>query len=313
MRIPYVKKHAAFSDREVTRWNDILKDWDGAEALIGPVILGVPLSKSSISHSGASFAPHAIRRMLGLYTTYHIEDEQDAADSVLLDCGDIEMHVTNILENHKRIEHAVSLLTERYEKAIPIILGGDHSISFPSISGFAKGRGRVGVIQFDAHHDLRNIEDGGPSNGTPFRNLLEHGVVEGENIIQIGIRNFSNAKAYHAYALAKGVTVYTMKQVRNRAVTDIVQESIEKLRTRVDSIYVSIDMDVLDQACAPGCPAIGPGGLHSRELLEAAALLGKEPLVGAVDIVEIDPTIDFRDMTSRIAAHIVMSFVLERL
>ncbi|GAA3323950.1 hypothetical protein GCM10020331_049870 [Ectobacillus funiculus] len=76
MRIPYVKKHAAFSDREVTRWNDILKDWDGAEALIGPVILGVPLSKSSISHSGASFAPHAIRRMLGLYTTYHIEDEK---------------------------------------------------------------------------------------------------------------------------------------------------------------------------------------------------------------------------------------------
>ncbi|GAA3323954.1 hypothetical protein GCM10020331_049890 [Ectobacillus funiculus] len=119
-------------------------------------------------------------------------------------------------------------------------------------------------------------------------------MVEGENIIQIGIRNFFQMPRHIMHMLLqKGVTVYTMKQVRNRAVTDIVQESIEKLRTRVDSIYVSIDMDVLDQACAPGCPAIGPGGLHSRELLEAAALLGKEPLVGAVDIVEIDPTIDF--------------------
>ena len=73
---------------------------------------------------------------------------------------------------------------------IPIVLGGDHSISFPSITGFANSKGKVGIIQFDAHHDLRNLDDGGPSNGTPFRSLLENGVITGKQLVQIGIRNF---------------------------------------------------------------------------------------------------------------------------
>ena len=135
---------------------------------------------------------------------------------------------------------------------IPIVLGGDHSISFPSITGFANSKGKVGIIQFDAHHDLRNLDDGGPSNGTPFRSLLENGVITGKQLVQIGIRNFSNARAYHEYAKEHGVTVYTMKDVREREIKDIMTESIEVLRRQgVTSIYISLDMDVLDQAFAP--------------------------------------------------------------
>lgn len=104
-----------------------------------------------------------------------------------------------------------------------------------------------------------------------------------------------------------------MKDVREREIKDIIIESIEVLRKQgVTSIYISLDMDVLDQAFAPGCPAIGPGGMDSTTLLDAIELLGKEPLVQGMDIVEIDPTLDFRDMTSRVAAQVIMSFLLAR-
>jgi formiminoglutamase len=170
----------------------------------------------------------------------------------------------------------------------------------------------VGVIQFDAHHDLRNTADGGRSNGTPFRSLIEQGVIDGENLIQIGIRNFSNSKPYSEYGLDNGVTIYTMRDVREHGIEKIIETSLSSLREKVDAIYVSVDMDVLDQAFAPGCPAIGPGGMDSMTLLDAISLLANEQKVQGMDIVEIDPTIDFRDMTSRIAAHIILTFLTNK-
>ncbi|PED06816.1 formimidoylglutamase [Bacillus pseudomycoides] len=309
----YLKKNAKFIDREVTKWSDMIKLWDEGEEIFGAALIGAPLSKPSISHSGACFAPKTIRAMLDAYSTYAITEEHDMKESVLYDCGDITMHVTDIKESHARIAKTLGSLTKLNPQMVPIILGGDHSISFPSISGFASSKGKVGIIQFDAHHDLRNLEDGGPSNGTPFRSLLENDVITGKQLVQIGIRNFSNARTYHEYAKEHGVTVYTMKHVREVAIKDIITESIEILRRQgVTAIYVSVDMDVLDQAFAPGCPAIGPGGMDSITLLDAITALGQEPLVQGMDIVEIDPTLDFRDMTSRIAAQVIMSFLLAR-
>ena len=307
----YLKKNAKFIDRHVTKWSSITKDWQEGVEITGAALIGAPLSKPSISHSGASFAPSTIRAMLDGYSTYAITEEHDMKDSILYDCGDIVMHVTDIKESHRRIERTIHDLTTAEPKMIPIILGGDHSISFPSIAGFAASKGKVGIIQFDAHHDLRNLEDGGPSNGTPFRSLLENGVISGKQLVQIGIRNFSNACVYHEYAKEHGVTIYTMKDVREKAIKEIISESIALLKAEgVASIYISLDMDVLDQAFAPGCPAIGPGGMDSWTLLDAMTYLGQEPLVGGMDIVELDPTLDFRDMTSRVAAQVIMYFLL---
>ncbi|CAM4366515.1 formimidoylglutamase [Bacillus manliponensis] len=309
----YLKQNAKFVDREVTKWHDILKKWDGHEEIHGAALIGAPLSKPSISHSGACFAPKTIRAMLDAYSTYAVGKEHDMNESVLYDCGDIEMHVTKIQESHERIKRTMETMTKQSPHMVPIVLGGDHSISFPSIAGFANSKGKIGIIQFDAHHDLRNLQDGGPSNGTPFRSLLESNVVRGKQLIQIGIRDFSNAQAYHEYAKEQGVTVYTMDHVWERSIKDIIRECVETLRKQgVTNIYVSLDMDVLDQAFAPGCPAIGPGGMDSITLMRAIEELGKEPLVSAMDIVEIDPTLDFRDMTSRVAAQVIMRFLLTR-
>ena len=249
--------------------------------------------------------------MLDAYSTYAITEEHDMKESVLYDCGDITMHVTDI-KSHNRIAKTVGHVTKVNPNMIPIVLGGDHSISFPSITGFANSKGKVGIIQFDAHHDLRNLDDGGPSNGTPFRSLLENGVITGKQLVQIGIRNFSNARAYHEYAKEHGVTVYTMKDVREREIKDIMTESIEVLRRQgVTSIYISLDMDVLDQHLHQ-LSSNWSGGMDSTTLLDAIEFLGKEPLVQGMDIVEIDPTLDFRDMTSRVAAQVIMSFLLAR-
>jgi formiminoglutamase len=299
---------AVFQDRYVKRASDMLREWDGKDGgSIG--IIGVPLSKSSISHSGAVFAPGVIRKMLSSYSTYSIEEDIDLLDSVITDYGDIVMHPTDIVESQKRIAETMEQLVAVHPDALLIVLGGDHSISFPAVSGFKKRWKKIGVIQFDAHHDLRNLEDGGPTNGTPFRNLIESDVLKGSHLIQIGIRDFMNSKTYTEYGKEHGISIYTMKDVRNRDIKEIIEESVQRLEKEVDAIYVSVDMDVLDQAYAPGCPAIGPGGMESASLLDAVALLGEYDIVKAMDIVEIDPTIDFRDMTSRTAAWVIMQFL----
>ncbi len=308
--IPYLcpAGKATFKDSEVTKAHELIVPWNG-EKVKGFGVLGAPLSKPSISHSGAASAPGAIRSAFSSYTTYAIEDNVDLKSIQLHDFGDVNMHVTDLIKSQQRIEDAFYEVFRSQTEMTPIIFGGDHSISSPSIKAFSKARGTVGVIQFDAHHDLRNLIDGGPSNGTPFRNLIESGTLKGENLVQIGIRSFSNSREYHDYGKDHGVSIYTMKDVRQRNITDILRESVNRLKEKVDVIYVSVDMDVLDQAFAPGCPAIGPGGMDSETLLEAVHYLGGEKSVRAIDIVEIDPTIDFRNMTSRIAAHVVLQFL----
>jgi formiminoglutamase len=299
---------AVFQDRYVKKASEMLQKWDGK--LGGRVgIIGAPLSKSSISHSGAAFAPSTIRSMLSSYSTYSIEENIDLGDIQITDFGDIVMHPTDIVKSQNRIKETIEQLVTANRETFWIVLGGDHSISYPAISGFQKHWGKVGVIQFDAHHDLRNLEDGGPTNGTPFRNLIESDTINGRHLIQIGIRDFANSKAYTDYGKQQGVTIYTMKDVRSREMKDIIAESIQQLEKEVDAVYVSVDMDVLDQAFAPGCPAIGPGGMDSQSLFEAITFLGEKEIVKALDIVEIDPMMDFRDMTSRTAAWVILQFL----
>jgi formiminoglutamase len=301
---------AQFKDQYTTKAAELLTPY--AEGKKGDIaILGAPLSKPSISHSGASFAPDAIRRCLNSFTTYNIEEETDISSQKIIDFGDIAMHPTSIDECHQRIYQATKDVTEAEAAPFSIILGGDHSITTSTVKAIKETKGRVGIIQLDAHHDLRNTEDGGPTNGTPFRRLIEEGHLKGENLIQIGIRNYANAKAYHDYAIENGVTVYTMKDVRQREITELIQTSLTQLEDKVDTIYLSVDMDVLDQAYAPGCPAIGPGGMDPDTLTRAVQQAIQHPKVQTMDIVEIDPTLDIRDMTSRIASLIVINTLLK--
>ncbi|EMT44816.1 formimidoylglutamase [Anoxybacillus flavithermus] len=309
---PYLKEagKAHFQDRHMKKANELLVPWDGKHAShIG--LLGVPLSKSSISHSGASFAPQTIRQALSFFSTYSIESGIDLADVMITDYGDIVMHPTDIVESQKRIAETVEQIVSIHPESLWIVLGGDHSVTCPVVSGWKKQKGKIGIIQFDAHHDLRNLEDGGPTNGTPFRRLIEAGVIDGSRLVQIGLRDFSNSRAYTEYGKRCGVTMYTIEEVHRLGIQAIIEASMQTL-SDVDAVYVSVDMDVLDQAFAPGCPAIGPGGMDSRTLFHAISMLARYDEVQAMDIVEIDPTIDVRQMTSRLAAWVILQFLKEK-
>ncbi|MGR3766090.1 formimidoylglutamase [Rossellomorea sp. NS-SX7] len=301
---------AQFKDRYTTKAAELLTPYTGGSK--GDIaIIGAPLSKPSISHSGASFAPDAIRRCLNSLTTYNIEEETDISNQKIIDFGDITMHPTSMEECHQRIYQSTKETTGAQAAPLTIILGGDHSITTSTVKAIKENKGTVGIIQLDAHHDLRNTEDGGPTNGTPFRRLIEEGHLKGEHLIQIGIRNYANAKAYHDYAIENGVTVHTMKDVRQRPITELIQSALNQLDNKVDTIYLSVDMDVLDQAYAPGCPAIGPGGMDPDTLAEAVKTAIQHPKVQTMDIVEIDPTLDIRDMTSRIASLLIINTLIK--
>jgi formiminoglutamase len=308
MELRHVKPagKAIFKDRYTIKARELLIEWEnGRQGEFG--LVGVPFSKPSISHSGASFAPGTIREALQSYSTYSGEEKLGLTDEVL-DFGDVMMDPTDIIGNHQRVEEGLTDVFATKAAGHWIILGGDHSISYGSMKAFAEEK-NVGVIQFDAHHDLRNTEDGGPTNGTPFRRLLEDRVIKGQHLVQIGIRDFTNAPAYDDYAKKHGVKVYTMKDVEDMALTNILEKEIKRLSEQTDCLYVSVDMDVLDQAFAPGCPAIGPGGMNSKTLLDGILFAAKQEKVKAMDIVEIDPTVDFRNMTSRVAAYVMLQFM----
>lgn len=301
-------KEAVFRDRHITKVSDTISPYVlGDKGDIG--IIGLPLSKTSISLSQAAEAPQKIRSHFKGFTTYSGETGKDFSGMKIIDFGDCLTHPTDVMESIKRLYNSVLDMLEVNACERYIILGGDHGVSFPSIRAFSEKFGRIGVIQWDAHHDVRSFEDGGRTNGTPFRSLIEGGYLKGEHLIQIGIRDFSNAKVYHEYAKEKGIRVYTMGAIEQEGITSILKKELIRLEKEVDYIYLSVDMDVVDQAFAPGCPAIGPGGLTSKELLSSIEIASSHPKVKAMDFVEIDPSKDVRDITTRLAAYTMLKFM----
>lgn len=298
------------NDVKVSQW---LTSWDGKEGM-DAAIIGVPLSRSSISASAASESPLAIRQSFRSFSTFDVDHEVDLAPLKVRDMGDIRMHTTDIRQCHENIEQGmieVYEATSSFSSFIPLILGGDHSITCPSVKAFStfhQGK-KVGLVQFDTHFDVRSLENGGPSNGTPIRGLLTSGVLQGENIFQIGLHSFANSKPYYDYVKEHGIRYYTMRQVRTQGLEAIVHEVIQQLLKQVDVIYITVDIDVLDQSCLPGSPGSSPGGMVSWELFEAVYQLGMQEKVQAIDFVCLDPYRDVGAVSVRTMTHIMLSFL----
>jgi formiminoglutamase len=276
------------------------------------VILGVPLSRSSISASGASEFPEAFRRSWRSFTTYNLDDDVDLAEMTVLDAGDVPMHVTDISTCHDNIIQASALLHSRFLDSKVCAIGGDHSITAMMVKGMhkAKPSEKIGILQFDTHFDLRDMSDNGPSNGTPMRNLIESGMVDGSNMYNIGLHGFFNTKDLKQYADEKGVNYFTLREARKKGIAETVQQCLEELSSKVDAIYLTVDMDVLDIAYAPGVPASTPGGMTTEELLEGVLAAGRHPKVKAMDIVCLDPLKDtLVQPTVKLGTHIFLTFL----
>lgn len=294
-------------DRKVSQWIQSYQTGDTPD--VG--LIGAPLSRSSISASAASETPNAVRMAWRGFSTWYADFDVELADLNVADIGDIRMHTTDILQCQANIEEGLFQLYQELPNMIPIVVGGDHSITRPSLKAFARANEekKIGLIQFDTHFDVRNLEDGGPSNGTPFRGLLVDEVIKGEHIVQIGIHGFANSRAYRDYVRENGITYYTIREVRQIGLETLMEQVVQQLASKVDVIYVTVDIDVLDLSHCPGSPGAAPGGMMSWELFEAVYHLGLCPEVGALDLVELDPFRDVSQISVKSGCHVLLSFL----
>src|SRR5215211_3791163 len=244
LNLPSVSRRAPWQDSQERRVSNWITPWNFEEP-IDAGLIGVPYSAASISASGAAGGPEAVRLAFRYNTTYSADWDTDIQRLRVRDLGDIGGHLTEVAAAHGKIEQVVRDALTNGPSFIPIIIGGDHSITAPAVRGFCAANlgKKIGIINFDAHFDVRNL-DSGPHNGTPFRALIEREpAVEGTNVVEIGIHGFMNASPYREWAREQGVTVTSGRQVQQRGMEACVAEALEIAGDGADLIYVSVDID----------------------------------------------------------------------
>jgi arginase family enzyme len=273
-------------------------------------VLGVPIHRASISPTNAHRTPAALRQALARFATWDGDHRVDLESLGALDLGDLEGDDADpdAVAAHARVEAAIGLALAR--APVLALLGGDNSLTRPAMKG-AAGAGGLGhgwgLVTIDAHHDCRPL-DSGASNGTPVRGLINDGL-PGNRVAQVGINGFGNHTDHAAWAEAQGVHVFRADDVRRDGMRATIERALADLRAAgATRLYADIDIDVADRAFAPACPASMPGGLRPPELTEAAYLLGADPGVRAVDLVEVDATADVNGMTLRLMASVFLTF-----
>ena len=206
-----------------------------------------------------------------------------------------------------RLEEAVTTIAAA--GAVPIVLGGDHTIALPDATGVARhvGWGRVSVIHFDAHADTANLQFGSLiGHGTPMRRLIESGAVRGDRFLQIGLRGYWPDEETLAWMAAQGMRSYEMTEVVSRGLEACLTEAFAIATDDCDAVFLSVDVDVVDPGSAPATGTPEPGGLTPRELLDAVRRITMELPVAGVDIVELSPPFDHAEVTAYLANRIAL-------
>jgi agmatinase len=194
---------------------------------------------------------------------------------------------------------------------VPVVIGGDHSITYPSASAVAaalsaRGAGSLGMIHFDAHADTADALYGNPaSHGTPMRRLLESGAVAGPNFVQVGLRGYWPGPDILAWMRKHGLRWHRMEEIWQRGIGAVLDDAIAEALDGPDAIYLSVDIDVLDPGFAPGTGTPEPGGMNPADLLRAVRRIAMETEVVALDVVEVSPPYDWADTTVNNADRVI--------
>jgi agmatinase len=191
----------------------------------------------------------------------------------------------------------------------PMVLGGDHSIALPDVTGVARHHGfvNVAVVHFDAHADTGNLEFGSLlGHGQPMRRLLESGACRGDRFLQIGLRGYWPPPETLDWMAGQQMRSYEMTEVVRRGLDACLDEAFEVATDGCDAVFLSVDVDVVDPGMAPGTGTPEPGGLTGRQLLDAVRRCAIElPLAGA-DVVEVSPPYDHAEVTAMLANRVVL-------
>ena len=267
-------------------------------------IVGAPFDEGASARPGSRFGPRAIRAASYLSgEAWSIPLGVNVFQALrCVDAGDAPVVPSRPERAHRVIREKVRRVART--GAIPIVLGGDHSITFPSASAVSEVRRpkRLGMVHFDAHADTApDLWGALQSHGTPMRRLIEEGWIEGRNFVQVGLRGYWPDEATFAWMREKGLRWHTMVEIEDRGVAAVVDDAIREALDGADLTYLSVDIDVLDPSAAPGTGTPEPGGLTSRELLRAIRqIVGRGDLAG-MDVVEVSPAYDHAEITARAA------------
>jgi agmatinase len=266
-------------------------------------VVGAPTDDLVSDRPGTRFGPRAIRAASGSWGE-HLEAKVDASTELkMVDYGDAPVLPADPTRSHQAIETTVGQVLAA--GAIPIILGGDHSISEPDIRACAAKHGPVGLVHFDTHTDTGTEVFGVEvSHGTPMYRLVEVGAVDPARYVQIGLRGYWPGPKEFAWQREKGIRSFFAHDIRSVGIEAIVEQALEIVGD--GPVFLSIDVDVLDPAHAPGTGTPEPGGLTSAELLWAARTVAAGLDIVGADVVEVLPTaIGSADITALVAERTV--------
>jgi agmatinase len=277
---------------------------DPAELMgVDVAIVGAATDDLVSDRPGTRFGPRAIRAA-GCPPGRHLAAGIDAfAVLNVVDFGDAPVLPSDAIASHEAIERTVAAVLDA--GAIPVILGGDHSIAEPDIRAVAAKHGPVGLVHFDAHTDTGTAVFGVErSHGTPMYRLVEQGAVDAARYVQIGLRGYWPGEREFTWQRERGITSMFMHDVAALSIEEVVARAIATVGS--GPVFLSIDIDVLDPSVAPGTGTPEPGGMSAADLMWAARTLATElDLVGA-ELVEVIPTaVGSADITALAADRIV--------
>jgi agmatinase len=284
--------------------------YEGADV----VIIGAPYDAGTSYRAGARFGPQMIRA-----TDYlphdgsrpHLALRVDPLKELrVVDAGDIEMAGPEGRVPLDALERAVQSAAEA--GAIPLILGGDHTITWPDVTGVARARGwgRVSVIHFDAHADTGEIQFGSLiGHGVPMRRLIDSGACRGDRFLQIGLRGYWPEPPTLEWMAAQGMRSFEMHEVVSRGLDAVLEEAFAIAVADCDGVFVSVDLDVVDPGMAPGTGTPEPGGLTGRQLLDAVRRIAIALPVVGMDVVEVAPPYDTAEITAFLANRVVLEML----
>ena len=264
------------------------------------LLVGEPYDGAVIGRPGAGGGPRALRGALAAVKTDHL---RAGAVERIGDLGD----VTGLRRDRdpvRDVQRRVREVTERVHAggALPVFLGGDNSLTYPNAAPLLD-RGTLGVVTLDAHLDVREVREDATS-GTPYRQLFDDGL---DAYACLGARRFETSTRYREYVRERGGTIVTAEDV-GRNLAAAVKRALETVAD-VERVYVSVDLDVLDAAHAPGVSAPTPGGLTTRELFRVVRRLASEPRIAGFEVVECAPPLDREGMTARAGARTIAHFL----
>ena len=270
---------------------------------IDVAIVGAPTDDLVSDRPGTRFGPRAIRAA-SCPPGPHLEAKVDAFEELrVVDFGDAAVIPADAVTTHAQIERTVGQVVSA--GALPVVLGGDHSITEPNVRAVAARHGPVGLVHFDTHTDTGTEVFGVEiSHGTPMYRLVHDGQVAGARYVQIGLRGYWPGEAELSWQREQGITSFFMHDVRDLGIRDVVERTVAQVSA--GPVFLTVDVDVLDPSVAPGTGTPEPGGMTSADLLWACRELARRVELVGLDVVEVIPTaVGSADVTALVADRVV--------